>query len=156
MNDNSIPTRYEEAEDSPGLLLWQVTNLWQRQIRRTLEPLELTHLQFVLLACTGWLNAEGRRTTQKAISDQSKVDVMLVSQGVRTMEGLGWMVRTADPDDSRAYLIRLTPTGGALLAQAMPVVEAYDEEFFAGLGAERSTVIKALTRLMQRNSEPAP
>jgi hypothetical protein len=39
--------------DSPGLLLWHATLRWQRGIARALQPLDLTHVQFVLLTCTG-------------------------------------------------------------------------------------------------------
>ena len=41
---------FESPDDSPGFLLWQVTNLWQRRIRAALEPLGLTHVQFVFVA----------------------------------------------------------------------------------------------------------
>ena len=42
-------------EDSPGFLLWHVTLRWQRDIAAALAPLDLTHVQFVLLATTWWL-----------------------------------------------------------------------------------------------------
>jgi len=38
--------------DSGGLLLWHATLRWQRGIAQALRPLDLTHVQFVLLACT--------------------------------------------------------------------------------------------------------
>ena len=28
---------FDKAEDSTGFLLWQVTNLWQREIKKALE-----------------------------------------------------------------------------------------------------------------------
>jgi len=34
---------------SPGFLLWHVTLQWQRAITAVLQPLDLTHVQFVLL-----------------------------------------------------------------------------------------------------------
>ena len=50
MTGHGLATEYEAAEDSPGLLLWQVTNRWQSAQRAALKPLGLTHVQFVLLA----------------------------------------------------------------------------------------------------------
>src|SRR3546814_15453085 len=52
-------------ENSPGFLLWQVTNQWQRRLRATLEPLGLTHVQFVLLA---GLRSEERRVGKEWVS----------------------------------------------------------------------------------------
>jgi len=33
----------EKAEESSGFLLWQVTNLWQREIKKALDEFGLTH-----------------------------------------------------------------------------------------------------------------
>ena len=46
-----------DPNDSPGFLLWHVTLRWQRDIATALAPLGLTHVQFVLLATTWWLNS---------------------------------------------------------------------------------------------------
>jgi hypothetical protein len=39
---------------SPGFLLWRVGLAWQRLMTATLKPLDLTHVQFVLLASSWW------------------------------------------------------------------------------------------------------
>src|SRR3954453_8138901 len=49
-----------DAGDSPGFLLWRVTQRWQRSIVAALRPLDLTHAQFVLLMSTAWLGAPGQ------------------------------------------------------------------------------------------------
>ena len=47
-------TRFREGPGaSPGFLLWHLTLAWQRAVTAALEPLGLTHVQFVLLA-TAW------------------------------------------------------------------------------------------------------
>ena len=53
----SRPAR--DADDSPGFLLWQVTNKWQAAQRAALKPFGLTHVQFVLLASLTWLDSGG-------------------------------------------------------------------------------------------------
>lgn len=57
MNDG-LGSDYTAAHDSPGLLLWQVTNTWQAAQRAALRPYDLTHVQFVLLASLTWLNSD--------------------------------------------------------------------------------------------------
>ena len=54
--------------DSPGFLLWHATLRWQRGITAALAPLDLTHVQFVLLACTWWLNTHGEHPNQLAVA----------------------------------------------------------------------------------------
>ena len=51
-----IKFQFKSPNDSPGYLLGQVTLLWQRKQKRVLDPLQLTHTQFVLLAALGWLS----------------------------------------------------------------------------------------------------
>jgi hypothetical protein len=54
----------QKAEDSSGFLLWQVTNLWQREIKKALSPFDLTHSQFVILANTHWLSLQKTEVTR--------------------------------------------------------------------------------------------
>ena len=56
-----LPSRVGPG-DSPGFLLWKVSNAWQRQIRAALQPFSLTHSQFVVLATATWFGAEERLT----------------------------------------------------------------------------------------------
>ena len=50
---------FEEPEDSPGFLLWQVTVSWQRAIKSALEPYKITHPQFVIMALLMWFTEQG-------------------------------------------------------------------------------------------------
>jgi hypothetical protein len=45
---------FDAPEDSPGLLLWQTTVTWQRQIKKALDPYDIAHAQFVIMAITFW------------------------------------------------------------------------------------------------------
>ena len=56
-----------KAEDSLGLLLWQTTMTWQRQIKNALEPYDISHAQFVILAILLWL------TEQETVPIQSDI-----------------------------------------------------------------------------------
>ena len=62
-----ISTRFETPDKSPGFLLWQVTNVWQRRMKKALRETGLTHVQFVLLVSTVWLNNHGENATHVAI-----------------------------------------------------------------------------------------
>ena len=83
---DKIKFQFKKPEDSPGYLLAQVTMLWQRKQKRVLDPLNLTHTQFVLLASLAWLSRENNAVTQTDIANQSNADRMMVSKVLRTLE----------------------------------------------------------------------
>lgn len=130
----SFPTDFEHPwEESPGLLLWRTTNAWQARQRAALQPLGLTHVQFVLLAVSGWLTRSGDPLSQAELSRIAVVDVMMTSQVIRTLEQKKLITRDVHPRDPRARSIALTQAGRALLKEALPAVEAVDRQFFAAI-----------------------
>ena len=120
-----------EPEESPGFLLWHVTLRWQRDMAAALAPLDLTHVQFVLLATAWWLNSQGQYPNQLAVARQAGTDVKMTSQVLRTLEGKGLIVREIDPADTRARLLGVTDAGAGLALRAIAAVEAADAAFFA-------------------------
>jgi DNA-binding MarR family transcriptional regulator len=116
--------------ESPGFLLWHATLRWQRGISQALAPLDLTHVQFVLLACTWWLNQQGQRPSQIALASFAGTDVKMTSQVVRSLERKGYVERDVDRADTRALRLRVTRKGARLAPRAIAVVEQVDAEFF--------------------------
>ena len=72
-------------EQSSGFLLWQVTNLWQREIKKALHPYGITHSQFVLMASIHWLTLHKQEVTQIILSSHTKIDPMTTSTVLRTL-----------------------------------------------------------------------
>lgn len=128
------PFGFERADDSPGFLLWQATSLWQREIRRALAALDLTHSQFVLLASIHWLSLSGDEVTQATLSQHSKIDPMTVSQVLRTLQTRKLVRRRTHSVDTRAKAVELSDAGRKLVHPAIKAVEKFDGEFFAALG----------------------
>src|SRR5437870_4629489 len=133
--------------DSPGFLLWHATLRWQRDIAQALAPLDLTHVQFVLLACTWWLNRHGQRPTQIALAAFAGTDVKMTSQVVRSLERKGLVEREVDAADTRARRLRVTRRGARLAPRAIALVEQVDAEFFADI--PRPEAVGFLRRLVQ-------
>jgi DNA-binding MarR family transcriptional regulator len=135
-----------EPAASPGFLLWHATLRWQRGVAAALAPLGLTHVQFVLLACTWSLNQGGRRPNQLAVARQAGTDVKMTSQVIRTLEQKGLVQREVDPADTRARLLRVTEAGAELAPKAIEAVEAVDAAFFAPVPAAEAVAL--LSRLV--------
>jgi len=119
--------------ESPGFLLWHATLRWQREITAALRPLELTHVQFVLLASTWWLNSQGDRPSQVELAAFAGTDVKMTSTVLRELERKDLLSRTVDRSDARAFRLRTTREGGRLASRAITVVEDVDRRFFDAL-----------------------
>jgi DNA-binding MarR family transcriptional regulator len=141
-----LASEHASADDSTGLLLWQVTNRWQAAQRAALKPFDLTHVQFVLLASLTWLDVDGP-VTQRVLADHAVTDPMMTSQVLRALEVRGLVRRDAHPTDKRAWSLTATPTGRALANRANVAVEACDREFFGVLDGEKLRFNAALLRL---------
>jgi DNA-binding MarR family transcriptional regulator len=110
-----------------------------------LSPLQLTHAQFVILACTWWLGRQGESPNQLRIAQQAGTDVKMTSEIVRKLETRGLVARTVDGTDSRAKTVRTTREGAALARRSIGVVERVDAEFFAH--ADQAQLMRVLSVL---------
>ncbi|TPN47912.1 winged helix-turn-helix transcriptional regulator [Mesorhizobium sp. B1-1-9] len=125
-----LNTRFSGPSESPGLLLWRTTMRWQRIMTAALAPLDLTHVQFVLLASAMWLGRNGEPPNQVQLAAQAGTEVKMTSDVVARLEAKELIVRETDPRDSRAKVIRITPAGAAAAQRAIIAVEAADAAFF--------------------------
>lgn len=140
---------FKRPEDSPGLLLWQLTNQWQRQQRQALTKLGLTHAQFVVLAGVLWLSSLPDNTvTQKQVSEFSKIDKMSMSDLVATLVQKKMLKRMPHDKDKRAYSLVLTDKGRRVVVKAIPVVEGIDAEFFSKETPDLVQLIRDLKHLI--------
>ncbi|HEY3713077.1 MAG TPA: MarR family transcriptional regulator [Jatrophihabitantaceae bacterium] len=129
------------------MLLWRATLRWQRLIAATLKPLDLTHVQFVLLASAWWLtHVAGETPSQRRLAEHAGTDPMMTSQVLRALEAKGLIARSADPNDSRARRVSVTRTGSTLARRAVAVVEAADAQFFAPAG-DQAALLDILRRV---------
>lgn len=124
-----INKSYPDPSSSTGLMLWQVTNSWQRVMRETLAPFELTHVQFVLLAVLVSLNS-AKPVTQKELAQHARTDTMMTSQVIRALEVKGLITRDSHPTDQRAKTLTPTEAGVKRVNQAIVAIEDADRAYF--------------------------
>jgi MarR family transcriptional regulator, organic hydroperoxide resistance regulator len=142
-----LPSRHSGPAVSPGFLLWKVSNAWQRRQRAALQPFDLTHAQFVLLATATWFG-DGEALTQARLAELSGIDPMTTSQVVRTLERVSLVERRNHPNDPRAKAIRVTEAGRAKARLAVVAVEETDAAFFAPLAARLPGLAKMFAALV--------
>lgn len=146
-----IEFQFKRPEDSPGYLLGQLTMLWQRKQKKVLDPLDLTHTQFVLLAALGWLSRTSNEVSQVDIARQSNADRMMVSKVLRTLEEKEFITRQGHETDTRAKIIRLTRSGEVVLQKALRDIEHGDLEFFSVLETKLPSFNSNMLKVINEN-----
>lgn len=93
-------------------------------------------------------------TTQKAmypseIGSQLNLSSQFLSQILKRLEGLGYLTRTASPDDKRKTLVSLTTRGKQIVQDSRESREEWLAEVISArfTGAEKKIVKEALTYL---------
>ncbi len=142
----AFDSRFDGPQESPGRLLWLVSNRWRAAQREALKPLGLTHARFVVLASLAWFETD-EAVTQRRLAEHAALDVMMTSQVLRALEHDALLVRLQHPTDARAKALRTTPAGRALVREAIEVVEQCDAKFFEPLEANTHAFVAALGTL---------
>lgn len=139
---------YSGPKHSPGYLLWQVSTSWRSSVEAILKEFELTHPQFVIMACTGWLTRNGKFATQVMVGKMAGLDPNTTSQIIKGLEKKEWISRSSSLD-ARAKNVSLTSKGSEVLSYALPAVEKEDTHFFKTLSSEEmSTLLMLFQKLL--------
>lgn len=140
----------EKPEESSGFLLWQVTNLWQREIKKALEKYNITHSQFVLMASIHWLTLHKQEVTQIILSAHTKIDPMTTSTVLRTLQQKSLITRQEHATDTRAKVVVLTDLGKEIIKKAIVTVEDFDRKFFSVMGVNTKDLNQNLIALLEQ------
>ncbi|RKR11820.1 MarR family transcriptional regulator [Flavobacterium sp. 90] len=140
----------EKPEESSGFLLWQVTNLWQREIKKALEEYNITHSQFVLMASIHWLTLHKQEVTQIILSAHTKIDPMTTSTVLRTLQQKSLITRQEHATDTRAKVVVLTDFGKEIIKKAIVTVEDFDRKFFSVMGVNTKDLNQNLISLLEQ------
>ncbi len=142
----------DKSEESLGFMFWRASNLWQRKMTRNLRPLDLTLVQFVLLAGIARLERKPEPVTQIRLARHQKTDVMMTSQVLRTLESRGLVIRRESESDSRAKTLALTTSGIELVRKGLEIVQRVELDFFQPLEKKKaSAFLRDLSLLTERN-----
>jgi len=148
MTKRKLVSDFRRAEESPGLLLWQLSNKWQAKQRAALKLFDLTHVQFVLLAALTY--ADGTSSlTQKQLAEYAQTDIMMTSQVLRKLEQKGLVQRKPSWLDGRAFTPSPTAAGVELANRAIKIVEKVDKNFFAAVDPELTSLVKMMRLLVK-------
>ncbi len=142
---------FEKPEYSPGFLLWQTMITWQRRIKKALDPYDVSHAQFVILANVLWFEGVKQTPTQILIVRSTKLDKMTVSKSLKKLVAQGFIKRVEHKDDTRAKSVYLTTEGKKMASKLVPIVEKIDEKFFGVMSkSNQQSFINILADLISK------
>jgi len=145
-NSNNTVQPYDQL----GYLLMQVSFLKQRLVNSALRPLDITYVQFVILAGVMELSENGSMVTQQSIASERCLDKAMVSNVVKTLIDKHLLAREVHPSDKRAYTLRLTEEGRTKAVKGKQTALDVDSVFFRDIN--KGEFQESLEKLLIQNS----
>ncbi|MEU3649683.1 MarR family transcriptional regulator [Lentzea sp. NPDC034063] len=127
---------------TPGHLVWRLAMKWRTAVDRALDPLGLTHAQYVVLSSLVALD----RPSQRELADHTGLEPLYVSKLARALEASGFIARTRDTVDTRTVRLTLTPHGHSTVEPAIEVVRSLLDRLLKPLGGRSGDRTEALSR----------
>ena len=136
-----------------GFVMWRVVHRYERELERALRPLDLTHLQFTILALVGWLK-EGRSASQAELARFGDIHVMQVSNVLKALDGKGLVSRSMMPRSARTKSPALTHAGLSALTAAFPLAIEVQQRMFGDAGRPGGRLLDVLLQVDQGGDHP--
>lgn len=125
---------------------------YRRKVNRVLADLELTHVQFSVLASAYYLKHRGGAPSQVELSEHTGMDVMMTSQVLRSLERDRLVKRMVDKKDGRVKRVMTTPKGEEKSIAAVTLVEHLNEQLFGPI-EDGEKFKEALLMIADRDTE---
>ncbi len=136
-------------ENSVGFWLWRLSLMYQRRVEPVLDEVDLTHLQFLILVLSAWLQNSAPPVRQSDIVAISGVQAAQVSLMVKSMKAKKLLTQRTDKDDTRVRHIELTKAGIAALARATPVMGDLQRQLWPP-GPETDALLRSMQATAER------
>jgi DNA-binding MarR family transcriptional regulator len=144
-------TEHRGPHTSPGYWLHHAALVWRQACETGLG--ETTYPQFNVLSAVSLLTAEeGAAPTQQQVADFARMDRMMTSKLVRTLEERGLLARAVDPGDARRQRLALTTDGREVLRACVVAARRADEEIF-GTGPDVEQLRERLRAVAERQQQ---
>jgi DNA-binding MarR family transcriptional regulator len=152
MEKDAIRRMFEEVslgapDNAVGFVMWRIVGRYQREMDRALATIDLTHLQFMLLAIVAWFGRSGQTVTQIDLARSGGIQPMQVSQTIRVLETKKLLCRTRSSTDTRAKRVELTRAGLKRLRNAMPIAIEVQRKLFGESGRPGGALLRTMRQV---------
>jgi DNA-binding MarR family transcriptional regulator len=138
-------------EQSVGYLLYHLTALLHRTVKKELDRLNITHTQFIILATLYRLENGNDIITQIDIARESQTDKMMVSKILRNLIQKKLVTRSEHSSDTRAKVIQITPLGESLFKEAYQIIKKVETKFFEPLANDKLKFANQISLILKSN-----
>ena len=142
-------------DNAVGFVMWRIVGRYQREMDRALAAIDLTHLQFMLLAIVAWFGRSGQAVTQIDLARSGGIQPMQVSQTIRVLETKKLLSRTRSSTDTRAKRVEVTSAGLKSLRRAMPIAIEVQRKLFGESGQPGGALLRTMRRVHSNMPEEA-
>jgi len=143
---------FSDPENNGGFVIWQVSMLWQRKLKAALDTLDITHAQFLLLAALDFLSTQKNIVSQQDLARHCRIDKMMTSKILRTMQKKGLLTRKKNKMDTRSKTLVLSDEGNDTLTKALKMVDKVDTDFLLPLGLNSLSFHDDMRILLKTNA----
>ena len=150
-NIDAFLKQLREPEEQSGFMLWQASNIWWRLMKNDVKKFNATYTQFVILCSLIYLSHKNKEVNQRLIARHSKLDVMTVSDVLKTLEAKKLVIRTQNEKDRRHNFLKITEKGTIVVQNIFVKVKKSDKKFFCALGSQENELKNLLIKLIKGN-----
>ena len=136
------PARLVASEMLIGALLRVPAQAIHRRIIKELNAAGFDELRVPHMAVMQFPGPDGVRPGM--LGERAGMSKQAMNQLLRSLEGLGYIVRSDAPDGGRARIVRLTRRGRAAYAKIHEILRDIESEWSAELGPKQFRQLKVL------------
>lgn len=89
--------------------------------------------------------------SQKMLAENCRLDPASLTRLLQAMQQQGWITRSADQNDNRVTNVSLTPTGQAVVDEALPRRAAFFEDALQDLSSQDIQALTHALDVLERN-----
>ena len=134
-------------ENRIGLLIWQISNLWQSRVRISLKNSNVSFNEYLILETIYKLQSSNDNIRQKDISRVSSLDRSVVSIKLPNLLKKKLILKV-NPQDRRSDRIILTSSGILLIENLLNDIQKQEEAIFKKLDLEIFNFTNSLKLLL--------
>ncbi len=137
-----MPPSIKPKEMLVGALLRVPGQAIQRRIIKELNAAGFEELRVPHMAALQFPGADGVRPGM--LAERAGISKQAMNQLLRSLETLGYIVRSNTPEEGRARVVRLTKRGHAAYAKIHEILRHIEREWSSELGPKRFAQLKEL------------
>jgi len=138
------------SEIKIGLLIWQVSNYWQNNLRKILKNYNLTLNEYLILESIKKLQENKNEIAQNEISIYAGIDISVASVTFKLLENKNLITRIIKKDN-RKKIIEMLGSGNNLYNKINPLILEKEKNIFNKLQNENYNFTNSLKLILGRS-----